>query len=44
MPLCSIILMIGVTIARHEGWQAIFAWMHGVPLQAIRLLPGYDPA
>mgnify|MGYP001827996195 FL=1 len=43
MPMLSIVLMIWLTIVRHEGSHALVAWMQGVPINAVRLFPGYDP-
>ena len=42
MPLIAILLMIWLTVVRHEGAHAFAAWLEGVPVHRIRLLPGYD--
>lgn len=34
--------MIWLTIARHEGAHALAAWLQGVPINRVRLIPGYD--
>lgn len=38
-----VILAIVITTARHEGAHALMAWLQGVPVKEMKLLPGIHP-
>lgn len=43
MLLFLILLTIIITTARHEGAHALAAWLQGVPINELKLLPGIHP-
>lgn len=42
-PLLAIVSLVLVTTVRHEGSHALAAWLSGVEIYEVRLLPGVHP-